>query len=120
MLSEQEIRERAEYCYLVFLQLSWLLSNDFLEPSQYLEVLKKSSLGLGDDAFIVETIRDSLLTGREDGGLSSLLNLYEGFFTAFCEVLQIRSNEISEGISPDDLEKLAAEMGVKKNPIQKT
>lgn len=114
MLSEKEIRERAEYCYLVFLQLSWLLSNDFIEPAQYLVCLKKSSLGLGDDAFIIETIRESLMMGREDGGLNSLLNMYEGFFTAFCEVLEIDSDDIRNGLSPDDLEKLASEMGLRK------
>ncbi len=114
MLSEKEIRERAEYCYLVFLQLSWLLSNDFIEASRYLEYLKKSSLGLGDDAFIIETIQESLLMGREDGGLTSLLNMYEGFFTAFCEVLEIDSDDIKNGLFPDDLEKLASEMGLRK------
>jgi hypothetical protein len=114
MLSEKEIRERAEYCYLVFLQLSRLLSNDFIEPAQYLECLKKSSLGLGDDAFIIETIQESLMMGREDGGLTSLLNIYEGFFTAFCEVLEIDSDDIRNGLSPDDLEKLASEMDLRK------
>ncbi len=114
MLSEKEIRDRAEYCYLVFLQLSWLLRNDFIGPEQYLEYLKKSSIGLSDDAFIIETIQESLLMGREDGGLMSLVNLYEGFFTAFCEVLEIDSDDIKNGFSPDDLEKLASEMGLRK------
>jgi hypothetical protein len=114
MLSEKEIRERAEYCYLVFLQLSWLLSNDFIEPSQYLEYLKKSSIGLGDDTFIIETIQESLLMGRDDGGLTSIMNLYEGFFTAFCEVLEIDSDDIRNVFSPEDLEKLASEMGLRK------
>ena len=114
MLSEREIRDRAEYCYLVFLQLSWLLSNDFIGPAQYLEYLKKSSLGLGDDVFIIETIQESLLMGREDGGLMSLVNLYEGFFTAFCEVIEINSDDIRNGLPPDDLEKLASEMGLRK------
>jgi hypothetical protein len=117
MLSEKEIRERAEYCYLVFLQLSCLLRNDFIEPAQYLEYLQKSSLGLGDDTFIIETIQESLLMGRDDGGLTSIMNLYEGFFTAFCEVLEIDADDIENSLLPDDLEKLASEMGlVKKSP----
>jgi len=120
MLSEREIRDRAEFCYLVFLQLSCLLSNDFIESSQYIDYLKKSSLGLGDDAFIIETIQESILMGREDAGLSSLVNLYEGFFTAFCEVLEIHPDNLKDVLSPDDFEKYAAEMGLRKNPFQKT
>lgn len=120
MLSENEIRERAKYCYLVFLQLSWLLSNHAVSPSQYPEYLKRSSLGLGDDAFIIQTVRECLLMGREDGGLTSLANLYEGFFTAFCEVLEVGFEDIHNDILPVDFEKFAVEMGLPKNPFHKT
>jgi len=120
MLSEKEIRERAEYCYLVFLQLSWLLSNEMVEPTQYLDYLKRSSLGLGEDEFIIETVRESIMLGREDGGLNSLANLYEGFFSAYCEVLEINSDEILSGFPVDDLGRYAAEMGLSKNPFHKT
>lgn len=119
MLSEKQIRERAVYCYIVFLQLSWLLSNEFVEPAEYLDYLKRSSLGLGDDAFITETIRESLMMGREDAGITSLANLYEGFFSAFCEVLEINSEEIFELIPDNDLERYASEMGISKKPLHK-
>jgi len=40
MLSKEEVRERALYCYSVFLQLSWLYGNNFIAPTQYLDYLK--------------------------------------------------------------------------------
>ena len=88
MLQELEIEERAIYCYCVFLQLSWLYSNDFVEPSQYPEYLAKSSLGLGTDQFITETLNEASMGNRPEGGLLQLLSLYEGFFHAYCEVLK--------------------------------
>ncbi len=112
MLSEEEIEERARYCHSVFLQLSWLYSNDFAEPAQYLEILQKSSLGLGADQFIIMTIEEALMENRPDGGLRSLISLYEGFTHAFCEVLERNLESISNTMPPEWLEQLAGEMGV--------
>ncbi len=112
MLQELEIEERAIYCYCVFLQLSWLYSNDFVEPSQYPEYLAKSSLGLGTDQFITETLNEASMGNRPEGGLLQLLSLYEGFFHAYCEVLEKDIDEIRAQISPGFLKKLAEEMGV--------
>jgi hypothetical protein len=112
MLSETEIMERAGYCYSVFLQLSWLYSNDCIEPAQYLEHLNKSSLGLGTDRFITMSIEEALMENRPDGGLLSLIALYEGFVHAFCEVLEKDLDYIKKGISQDFLQVLATEMGV--------
>lgn len=112
MLSEMEIRERAQYCYRVFLQLSWLYSNDSVEPPRYFERLADSSLGLGDDRFITMSIEEALAENRPDGGLLCLISLYEGFAHAFCEVLEQDPEEIRKGISREELRKLAAEMGV--------
>lgn len=113
MLSEAQIRERAEYCYCVFLQLSWLHSNDDIPADRYIERLKKSSIELATDEFIVMTIEEALMEDMPDGGLLSLMALYEGFAHAFCEVLETTMDEIKKNIPPELLRKLADEMGVK-------
>jgi hypothetical protein len=113
MLQEPDIEERARYCYLVFLQLSWLHSNDDIQPEKYLECLTKSSLGLGGDEFITLSIGDALrLERRPDGGLLSLISLYEGFTNAFCQVLEKDVDEIRAQIPEGFLMQLAGEMGV--------
>jgi len=112
MLSEGEIRDRAKYCYCVFLQLSWIYSNESIDPSQYTEYLKKSSLELAADDFLVMTIEEALAMARPDGGLLSLMHLYEGFFHAFCEVLETDIEEIKKDIPKDLLKKLASEAGL--------
>ncbi len=118
MLSEQDVADRARYCYCVFLQLGWLYSNDFIEPLQYLDYLKKSSLGLGDDEFIMTTVEEALMQNQDDGGLRLLINLYEGFLMAFCEVLETDLDSIKNRLEPEVLNKLAGEMGLdlKFNP----
>jgi hypothetical protein len=113
MLSEEEVRERALYCYCVFLQLGCLHDNDLIEPHEYLEVLKKSSLQLGSDGFIAATIEEALMQGLPDGGLRALLALYEGFVHAYCEVLQISLDSLEKEISRDFLRDLGSEVGVK-------
>jgi hypothetical protein len=112
MLSEEEVGERARYCYCVFLQLGWLHDNDLIEPHEYLECLKKSSLQLGSDEFITATIEEALLLRQPDGGLRSVLALYEGFAHAYCEVLESDLERLSKEIPRDFLRKLAAEVGV--------
>lgn len=113
MLSEEEIKERVKYCYCVYLQLNWLRDSELIEPAEYWECLQKSSLQLSDDEFIQMTIRDALLSGQDDGGLNYLIDLYQGFIYAFCEVLQIDTEEIEKNLSRDYLKKLAAEVKVK-------
>jgi hypothetical protein len=113
MLSEEEVRERALYCYCVFLQLGWLHDNDLIEPYEYLEVLKKSSLQLGTDDFITSTIEEALMQGQPDGGLRALLALYEGFAHAYCEVLETRFESLGKEISRHFLRELGSEVGVK-------
>jgi hypothetical protein len=112
MLEELEIEERARYCYCVLMQLSWLHSNDQLDPPKYLEVLRNSSLGLGTDQFIVMSIEEALMENRPDGGLLSLISLYEGFANAFCQVLEKELDEVQKQVSPVFLKKLAEEMGI--------
>lgn len=111
MLSEDEIRQRAEYCYCVLLQLGWLQHNANIPPSEYLECLGRSSLDLAEDAFITMTLEEALMQGQPDGGLTSLIHLYEGFVHALCEVLEIDSEEIRRAIPSGFLERLASEVG---------
>jgi hypothetical protein len=115
MLSEEQVRDRAAYCYCVCLQLRFLLKNDLLLPTQYMDFLKRSSLQLGDDEFIKTTIEDGILSGLEDGGINNLIHLYEGFVYAFCEVLQTDVDSITEQISPEFLKQLADEMDARKD-----
>jgi hypothetical protein len=112
MLTEKEVCDRAEYCYLICLQLNWMLSNEAIVPEKYLEQIKKSSLGLADDDFIVMTLEDGLRSGVEDCGVNNLILIYESFVHAFCEVMQIDVEDLRESIPRNLLQKLAAEMGV--------
>ena len=72
MLSEKEVCDRAEYCYLICLQLNWMLSNESIQPVKYLEQIRKSSLGLAEDDFIVMSLEEGLKTGLEDCGVNNL------------------------------------------------
>ena len=112
MLSEEEVRERAKYCYCVLMQLGWLHDNELIEPHQYLDCLKDSSLQLVSDDFIVATIEEARILHQSDGGLSTLLALYEGFVHAYCEVLESDIERLGKEIPRDFLSKLADEVGV--------
>jgi hypothetical protein len=112
MLTEKEVCDRAEYCYLICLQLNWMLSNEAIPPEKYLEQIKKSSLALADDDFIVMTLEDGLRSGVEDCGVNNLILIYESFVHALCEVMQIDVEDLRDSIPPDLLQKLSAEMGV--------
>jgi len=117
MLPKEEIRERAQYCYLVFLQLSRLRENMQVKPECYLDYLKQSTLRLADDEFIQTIIEEELKMGGIDGGLGYLIPLYEGFAHAYCEVLQVPLEEIRDSIPSEFREKLAVEMEIKlQNP----
>lgn len=110
MLSEEEIQERAKYCYLVFFQLSHLRSLELANPAHYLKVLEQSSLHLIEDGFILMTMEDELRMGSPDCGLDYLMTLYEGFAHAYCEVIEKPLTSIRDEIPGEYLKKLAAEM----------
>jgi len=110
MLSEAEIQERAKYCYLVFYQLSCLQELELTNPADLLKVLEKSSLLLIEDDFIQMTMEEEFRMGSPDCGLSYLINLYEGFAHAYCEVIEKPLTSIREQIPGEYLKKLAAEM----------
>jgi hypothetical protein len=110
MLPENEIRQRAEYCYLVFLQLSRLRDNILVTPDRYLDYLGRSTLRLAEDEFIRSIVAEELRMGSPDGGLGYLVPLYEGFAHAYCEVLETPLEEIRDGIPLDFRDKLAVEM----------
>ncbi len=112
MLTEKEVCERAEYCYLICLQLNWMLSNDSIQPVKYLEQIRKSSLGLAEDDFIVMTLEEGMKSGLEDCGVNNLILMYESFVHAFCEVMQIDIEDLRDSMPREALQKLAAEMGV--------
>ncbi len=94
MISETDVMDRAVYCYCVCLQLNWLLSNDSLAPPEYLGALQNSSLKLAEDDFIGQSIVEALASGEEDGGLNSLILIYESFAFAYCEVLEIELTDL--------------------------
>ena len=112
MLSEKEVCERAEYCYLICLQLNWMLANESIPPEKYLEQIRKSSLGLAEDEFIVMSIEEGLKTGLEDAGVNNLILMYESFVHAFCEVMQTDIEDLRDSLPREALVTLAAEMGV--------
>jgi hypothetical protein len=110
MLPENEIRQRAEYCYLVFLQLSRLRDNIQVAPERYLDYLERSTLRLAEDEFIRSIVEEELKMGSHEGGLGYLIALFEGFAHAYSEVIEIPLEEIRDSIPVDLREKLAAEM----------
>ena len=118
MLTESEVRERAEYCYLVFLQLSCLRANGMAEPARYPDFLKRSTLRLAEDEFIRAILDEELKMGTADGGLGYLIAIYEGFAHAYGEVLQRPLEEIRDGIPEAFREKLTREME-RKPPLKK-
>lgn len=111
MLSEEETRERAKYCYCVLMQLGGLRESDLIDPSSYLERLENSSLELARDEFIALSLREGVMAGRSDGGIESLIAFYEGLLHALCAVLQTDLDEIRKEIPPEFLETLVAEVG---------
>jgi len=119
MLTEKEVCERAEYCYLICLQLNWMLANESIQPVKYIEQIRKSSLGLADDDFIVMTLEEGMKSGLEDCGVNNLILMYESFVHAFCEVMQINIEDLRDSMPREALQKLAAEMGVELNPADK-
>ncbi|HOK06774.1 MAG TPA: hypothetical protein PK836_06735 [Syntrophales bacterium] len=110
MLSKEEIRERAEYCYLVFHQLSCLRGEEGILPHEYLKRLEGSSLKLAEDPFICAVIEEDIKLGTPDGGLNYLTALYEGFTHAYCEVIEMKVEDLRDSIPADLLRKLATEV----------
>jgi hypothetical protein len=110
MLSELEVRERAEFCYCVVWQMKHLLRNELLNPLTYRDFLKRSSLGLGNDEFICSALEEGLRSGTENAGVNDLISLYEGFLHAYCEVLESDMETVTAGIPSEFLRKLADEM----------
>jgi len=110
MLSREEVHERARYCYLVFHQLSCLASHESVPASEHYRMLKQSSLKLAEDDFMRMTFEEEAAWGQTDHTLSHIINLYEGFTHAFCEVLQMSFEELRGSISPGYLTILAEEM----------
>ena len=110
MLNEKDINERAKYCYLVYHQLCYLQKNEFIDPIQYIDILEKSSLGLKSDNFIRESITRAISIGDQDGGLNSLVSLYEGFVYAFCEILEINIETLVKNFDKNILRSLEKEI----------
>jgi hypothetical protein len=119
MLPKNEIRQRAEYCYLVFMQLSRLRNNMQVAPEQYLDYLGRSTLRLAEDEFIRSIVEEELKMGSSDGGLGYLIALFEGFAHAYSEVLETPLEEIRDSLPADLREKLAAEMDRKLRKSRK-
>lgn len=109
MLTEEEIRQRATYCYLAFRQLARLYSSEE-EPSRYLDVLGRSSLDLAGDPFIQETLEEALREARSEETLHHLMILYEGLALALCEVLETDMESLGDSLPPSYLEELLDEV----------
>ncbi|NLI81456.1 MAG: hypothetical protein GX443_07180 [Deltaproteobacteria bacterium] len=110
MLSPQEVRRQAEYCTCVLLQLGWMAGNPSIPPARYPELLKRSSLKLGDDPFITMTVEEALMMGQPDGGVTGLVHFYEGLVHALCQVLETDAESIEQEIPLEFLKKLAEEV----------
>lgn len=113
MLPESEVREQARYCWRVLLQLRWLHANDMIPPADYPGYLARSSLGLADDEFLGAIMEEAVAQGDPDGGLATLIALYEGIVRAFCSVLELNMEDLGADIPPEELRRLASEMGKK-------
>jgi hypothetical protein len=109
MLNEEDIRQRAVYCYLAFRQLARLYCSD--EPSsRYLEILGHSSLDLAGDPFIRETLEEALREEQSEEALHHLMILYEGLVLALCEVLEADMESLGDSLPSSYLEELLNEV----------
>lgn len=109
MLSEEEVTQRAIYCYLAFRQMAILYSSDEA-PSRYLETLGRSSLDLAGDPFIRETLEEAIPEERVEEALHHLMIMYEGLALALCEVLETDMETLGESLSPAYLEEILNEL----------
>ncbi|MGV8079593.1 MAG: hypothetical protein AB2L22_06000 [Syntrophales bacterium] len=109
MLNEEDVTQRAIYCYLAFRQMAILYSSNEM-PSRYQEILGRSSLDLAEDPFIRETLEEALLEERVEEALHHLMILYEGLTLALCEVLETDMETIGESLPPSYLEQILDEM----------
>jgi hypothetical protein len=112
MLSETEIRDRARYCCCVLKQIGWLYGNSSIPPSRYIDYLRKSSLALAEDEFLIGTLQEAARQGNLEQGLLSIINTYEGLVLGLCEVLETDMAQIEADVAPDTMKRLAAEMDV--------
>ena len=110
MLSEEETRQRAAFYFCAGYQLKMLVRNDLRHPGEYLKLLERSSLKLAEDELIRTTIEEGVLSGRDDGGVTALITLFEGFLYALCEVLETDADTMAALIPPDFLDSLTREM----------
>ena len=117
MLSEEETRQRAAFYFCAGYQLKMMLRNDLRHPTEYLKLLERSSLTLAEDELVRTTIEDGVMSGRDDGGVNTLITLFEGFLYALCEVLETDADTIGAMIPPDFLDTLAREMDDKGHPV---
>jgi len=112
MLTEEEVRERVRYCYLAYIQLAVLAADgEGLSLASSLDRLRRSSLGLGEDDFIRQTMEERGACHGVASALAYLAALYEGFVHALCEVLQVGPEEILAEIPQEGLKKWKEEMG---------
>jgi hypothetical protein len=110
VLSEEDTRQRAAFYYCAGYQLKMLIRNDLLHPEEYLKLLERSSLKLAEDEIIRTTIEEGVLSGRDDGGIDTLITLFEAFLYALCEVLETDVDSIAAMIPAQFLDSLADEM----------
>ena len=113
MHTQDEIMEKARYCYLVFRQLGWLYSNINIDPSEYIKHIQESSLQLFRDSFIMTTLEDGEENGNIEDTLRRLVAFYEGIVFALSDVLKIDFNVLEQEVSSDVLERIAQEVGMK-------
>ncbi|MCF8053924.1 MAG: hypothetical protein K9K75_01705 [Deltaproteobacteria bacterium] len=114
MLQENEVLERMKYCYLVYRQLGWLYTNSMIAPPDYVSYLKSSSLRLGEDDFIMESMQEATRFGEIEEALRELLSFYEGMAYALAAVLEIPIANMEDLFPNEELILLAREMGVSR------
>ncbi len=113
MWSEEKVSKNVEYCYKVSFQLSWLRDNHEIKPKDYWNYLKNSSLDLEKNEYIQITVESAVNYSKgKHGDLDRLIEVYDTYVMAYCNVLEMDKEEIVNNLPKEGLEKLAKEVGM--------
>ena len=110
MIDEAEVRIRAEYIGLVHHQLQILRARPDLSQGDYLPLILRSSLKLGEIEWIRELIAEGGRIGRVESVLDRIIMYYEGYFEALARVLEMKPKELFATFDREKVNRLEAEI----------
>jgi len=110
MITETEAQARAEYMGLVHHQLKILRNRRDLEPEDYLQLVERSSLKLGEIEWVRGMILEASAAGKVAQILDRLIMYYEGYFEALARILEVKPDVLFSTFDTEKVKRLEAEM----------